>query len=285
MSQLALHDEVGLYRSASRYPTYRNVGIARRNADNVTIENHAASNQPAEHRDSETEDHSQKTENPAPPIVSVPAEQPCPKHPEITCNTKRDWIDKTTLGLEGFGLFVLIVYTIFAGLMWCANKRAADAAESAARTAALALNISQRAYVLAEAATWTDNGKSVSVFVRNSGVSPARKVTVRSQLIAFGGNYSVDSMIGEGKLPPAGSIGTVPAGSTIQTRNLFQGKQGEMAIKGIKAGVVSVYEYGIITYSDIFGNLYQSRFCFTYDGARANGFITCGPTRFVQDQP
>jgi hypothetical protein len=62
--------------------------------------------------------------DPQQPITPVPTESdpaPCPYQREVTCNTKRDWIDKMTLGLEAFGLFVLIVYTIFTGLMYCAN--------------------------------------------------------------------------------------------------------------------------------------------------------------------
>ena len=119
--------------------------------------------------------------------------------------------------------------------MYFANKRAAGAAESAAKTAALSLNISQRAYVFPEAATWTDEGKAVNVFIRNSGVSPARNVTVQAQLTAFGGKYDVDSMVDEGRLPPSGSIGTIAAGSTVRTQNLFRGTEGETAIAGIKS--------------------------------------------------
>lgn len=37
--------------------------------------------------------------------------------------------------MEGFGLFVLVVYTIATILIWCANKRAADAAKTAADAA------------------------------------------------------------------------------------------------------------------------------------------------------
>lgn len=73
---------------------------------------------------------------PVPPavIVSDPPPPP-PEHCEVTNNTKRDSIDWWTLGLEAFGLFVLIVYTIFTGFMYCANRDAANAAQIAASTA------------------------------------------------------------------------------------------------------------------------------------------------------
>jgi hypothetical protein len=47
----------------------------------------------------------------------------------------RDSIDKITLCLEGFGLVVLCVYTVFTALMYCANRDAADAAKTAADAA------------------------------------------------------------------------------------------------------------------------------------------------------
>ncbi len=98
---------------------------------------------------SESRDHKDKPDPPIPPAV-VRSDPPPPpqKHCEITVNTKRDWIDWWTLRLEGFGLFVLIVYTVFTGLMWCANKKAAEAAKSAADTAKQSLNSVERPYVV-----------------------------------------------------------------------------------------------------------------------------------------
>jgi hypothetical protein len=44
--------------------------------------------------------------------ATEPQAQPSQHCHKITCEKKRDWIDKTTLVLEGLGLSVLIIYTI-----------------------------------------------------------------------------------------------------------------------------------------------------------------------------
>lgn len=70
-------------------------------------ENPVKGEQPAAHGDNKTTDHPQETKPTAPPIAAQSRTQPCAKHYEVTCNKKRDWIDKMTLWFEGFGLFVL----------------------------------------------------------------------------------------------------------------------------------------------------------------------------------
>lgn len=186
-----------------------------------------------------------------------------------------------TVFLTGVLVLATIAYDCVTGYIAYQAKLSADAAKSAANTAALSLNITQRAYVFPEAATWVADGKAVNVFIRNSGVSPATNATVQAQLTAFGGKYDVDSMVNEHNLPPPGSIGTIPAGSTVRTQNLFRGADGRETMGGIKNGFVSAYIYGIITYGDIFGKVYHPRFCFTYN-TRDGGFVTCGPVKFMQ---
>jgi hypothetical protein len=89
-----------------------------------------------------------------------------------------------TLGLEGFGLFVLIVYTIFTGLMYRANKKAADAAKSAAETAHDALARSTRPWLGVDGPVTFSVQKAgedwaeiiSKVTVKNFGPSPAFRV-------------------------------------------------------------------------------------------------------------
>jgi len=69
------------------------------------------------------------------------------KHCEATVDIKRDSIDWWTLRLEGLGLFVLIVYTVFTGLMWYANKQSSDAAKTAADAAQKTLFITNRSWI------------------------------------------------------------------------------------------------------------------------------------------
>ncbi len=86
-------------------------------------ENPVRPNQTTTDSNSEASDHNQEANNSAPPSVASPATQPCPQHPEITCNTNRDWIDKTTLAFEGFGLFLLLVYTVATIIYACITHR------------------------------------------------------------------------------------------------------------------------------------------------------------------
>lgn len=65
-----------------------------------------------------TTEHSDKPAPPSLPSFTKPHLPPTSHKREITCNTKRDWIDKMTLGFEGFGLVVLIIYTITTVLLW-----------------------------------------------------------------------------------------------------------------------------------------------------------------------
>lgn len=70
-------------------------------------------NDPQPKRNAGTESNKQ-SDHPQPEVTSGAAQsqtKPCQHGHKIACDKKRDWIDKTTLGLEGFGLFVLIVYT------------------------------------------------------------------------------------------------------------------------------------------------------------------------------
>jgi hypothetical protein len=113
----------------------------------MTSENSTDNKHPETHANAES---NEQSGSPQPQVLSATAQPqtaPSPHHCEITCNKKRDAIDKATLVLEGFGLFVLIVYTVFTGLMWCANKRAADAAKSAADTARDALKMVNRPWL------------------------------------------------------------------------------------------------------------------------------------------
>ena len=113
----------------------------------VTSED-SANKQHATIADTKTDQHPSEAKQPVAPAVAKPDPTPSHHQYEITCNKKRDWIDKLTIGLEGFGLFVLIVYTIFTGLMYFSNKKAADAAKSAADTAHDTLTESHKSFVI-----------------------------------------------------------------------------------------------------------------------------------------
>jgi len=70
-----------------------------------------------------------------PPTPSVPCLPPAHPHCEITCKTEKNWWDDWKPFVEIGGVVLLGIYTGFTILMYCANKKAADAAYSSAQTA------------------------------------------------------------------------------------------------------------------------------------------------------
>ena len=96
-----------------------------------------------------TSDENSSTSQPQVPIVSGPTEfqpPPSPKSQQVPPKAQKDWFDYIKLAMEGVGLVVLIAYTTFAALQWRANERAANAAKSAADTAAQALRDSNDSF-------------------------------------------------------------------------------------------------------------------------------------------
>jgi hypothetical protein len=92
-----------------------------------------------------------KGEQPNPPIATTstpnPQGQPPHGHCQITCKQEKDWWDKTKPFVEIAGAILLAVYTAYTIKMYWANKKAADAAKSAADTAANQLVLSERPWI------------------------------------------------------------------------------------------------------------------------------------------
>jgi hypothetical protein len=101
--------------------------------------------QSAGNASTEAQDHNK---NPNPPTVVGPDPPPPPaKQCEVTVNTKRDWIDWWTLRLEGFGLFVLCIYTVATIAIWCANKKVAEDTHQSVLNADRNFRIDERAWM------------------------------------------------------------------------------------------------------------------------------------------
>ena len=99
---------------------------------------------------------------------------------QITCKIERDFWDNLKNGAEIIGLLLLAVYTCYTIKMYRANKRAADAAKSAAETAARQLELSERPWVQAQisiAGPFNFNVNGANLHLRfqllNTGHSPA----------------------------------------------------------------------------------------------------------------
>ena len=99
-----------------------------------------------------------------------------------------------TFRVEMASAFVLFIYAVFTALIYCATKKAADAAKSAADTASKQLELAERPWVDTAIAidgplVWNVNGMNVTVKVatRNIGNSPALSV-FSSPLLLVGAN-------------------------------------------------------------------------------------------------
>lgn len=115
------------------------------------------------------------------------------------------------------GLVVLIAYTTFAALQWCANKKAADAAKSAADTAARQLELAERPWVDADIRingpfAFNVNGASLNVLIttRNTGNSPAFNTTSNERLMFISGGadpFQLRSEVCKGAVSQATTMG------------------------------------------------------------------------------
>jgi hypothetical protein len=90
------------------------------------------------------------------PLAPAAPELP-PTHPhyQIACEPKKDWWDRNKKWAEIAGLILLAIYTAYTIKMYCANEEAANAAASAANTAAKTLEM-DRPYVSIEVVPTSD---------------------------------------------------------------------------------------------------------------------------------
>jgi hypothetical protein len=215
---------------------------------------------------------------PIPPVAVVSNPPPPPGHCEITVNTKRDGIDWWTLRLEGFGLLVLVIYTVFTGLMYCANKKAANAAQSAANTAASALHIDQRAWLSA----WITNDPykeqelmHLTLHIRNSGHTFAKNSTIsRDVAVVFKGaepkpeDWQNGLTVAAGLIPPG-------VGETWTNEIHSSEKLDKTLSDALRDGTRIIYVRGRIDFDDIFPDSHRHWVSFCFRSRDAADWLTC----------
>jgi hypothetical protein len=212
----------------------------------------------------------------SPTIGTTKPETPPPSEKcKQSCHEKKHWLDYLEAGMGGVGLFVLVVYTIFTGLMYCANKKAADAAKSAADTARDALVKSNRPWVGID-----DQPVVVQIQEMNKGVW---KFVVRYKVKNFGKDIALH--IGfAGKVSESGTPETFKSEADTfcaiaenLTKPIYPGdkgtgpyifpgnwinKQGGQ-IGARVDGSTKFDVIGCIVYSDQFNSpIHHTRFCF-----------------------
>jgi len=101
-------------------------------------------NDHAPHRQTGADDEEHSAINQIPQARRESKPPPPQTDHEKPCCKKRDWFDYAKAIVEVIGLGALLVYTGYTIKMYCTNKKAANAAESAANTAAGALTEVQK---------------------------------------------------------------------------------------------------------------------------------------------
>jgi hypothetical protein len=81
-------------------------------------------------------------------LMTIPKVPRAPTDPTRTSAEGNDPTPKWKKRLEIAAFFVILIYTIFTALMYCANKKAADAAASAAGTAEQALQDARKNFLV-----------------------------------------------------------------------------------------------------------------------------------------
>src|SRR5450631_831484 len=107
-------------------------------------------NNPAPDTEREPGKESDHAKPPASNTSTKSKSQPTHPHYQITYKTENNWWDKTKPFLEIAAAILLAIYTGYTIKMYYANKQAAEAAKSAADSARLQLELSERPWVHAQ---------------------------------------------------------------------------------------------------------------------------------------
>jgi hypothetical protein len=124
---------------------------------------------------------------------------------------KKHWIDYATVILEIVGLVVLCVYAGYTIKIYCANKKAADAAKSAADTARQALEVSNRPWVKIDHRII----QPLTFNVTGIGASPTATIAFEETLENVGPSVALNVLKWE-QIVPLDADGGVKSAETIQ---------------------------------------------------------------------
>jgi hypothetical protein len=247
---------------------------------------------------------------PEPPsAVAEPQAKPSPHCYKITCDGKRDWIDKATLGLEAFGLFVLIVYTSATIVYACITYKMWIEMQTQSGNQRSTFMVDQRAWVGVDVKVTAVNHVThtidFEVILKNTGKTPALNV-YEIQEITSAPRQTVPPFTPpkiEGlRIPRSPSPPNPRVFTPDQIREMnrveeeankrmeeFVGAQENhfviapdaapsIPIHGfnfgekVTDGTERGYVLGQVTYKDIFGQTHKTDFSFFYTGAEPTIF-------------
>jgi hypothetical protein len=136
---------------------------------------------------------------------AVPEMKVPPSHAsyKITCEKKRDKWDIAKLVAELIGLGFLIAYTLYTAGIYCANRKAAEAAKSAADTAHDALVLSNRPWIKIKHHIVTP-----LTFGFQGAAGPAAVMTVEDTLENIGNGVALNVLHWEDVIPEDSDLST-----------------------------------------------------------------------------
>lgn len=234
--------------------------------------------QPAINPHGESGKHAKKAKPVVPPEPSSEARpQPCENHKQISCNINRDWIDKATLGFEGLGLFVLIVYAIFTIKIWSANERAATAAKNAVDIAAKNFRVDERAWItitIGDFIVPLGTQMVPTVYISNTGKTPALNVNIDLSAVILGKDdipeftYGIDHPSTRHEtpflFPNTPAIAVAVAATAPHVTEMKISKYTKKLRSAMNARKSYMVLYWKITYDDAFGIQHWNTACSHY---------------------
>lgn len=189
--------------------------------------------------------------------------------PALSHEERQYALEQKRYKVEKFTLFFLFLYVTISAFLWCANKKATEAAKSAADTAAQSLVFAkqqfsddQRAWVGVENAIVHDlpNTKVglMNIILKNSGKTPALHMHIFGVTQREKGSHLMD--ISDARRYPVKQLGILMpnAEATIPSKIPDSTKLG---IALLKDGSYRMVSYGIVEYDDVAGRSHSTTLC------------------------
>ena len=234
--------------------------------------------------------------------------EPSHAHCEITCNEKRDGWDRAKMGAEFVGIIFLIIYTLYTAGIYCANRRAANAAKTSAEASirqVAAYEVSQRPWMeVANPGIYQDRqhlinppaippgqpivqgfGYQFTASLKNYGATPALHSYSKAnpRFVDLAGNVGVflenvpvpvlDSCSVDAKWEKS-DVAYFPSGSYQLLSNSQTASGDEMtALMHFRK---ALFWIGCTRYEDAFKRRYQTNFCFHWDVSEGWGRCLSG---------
>lgn len=194
----------------------------------------------------------------------------------------KHWLDYVTFGLELLGFVVLCVYAAYTIRIYCANKKAADAAKRSADIAAQTMRIDERAWVNVSVgkAPMIDNSPlQIPVTLTNDGRTPALNVTgnIVINLLRYGEEpdliykkghpaYAIEVKALTAKLPQNLPFNVLPKYLDSE-KPLVPINVTPQLRRAIADGTLYIVVHARLEYDDVFGIHHWIQFC----GHASNG--------------